>query len=281
MKKLNWLVIFALVASLGFFTSCGEEEEEKAPEASITSPTVSEDDKITVVEGSELTVKVLFTAGTEELTSYNVRYVNEDILTEEEQKSVKGEKTSVTKDIVIASAKDGLLTIEVTDKAGKKATVSVTIVTTNEPVALIAKGTSLTFGASGASAGSYYSLATSAVLTSSAAKDAAGTVTFVYNWTDAEKATVYSPTASTVLTGDGVTGTATETKFEKANSIDFATVTDADIKDINPTATKITGLAKDDVIVFLTADDKKGVILIGDIVEQTDGTAVISVKIKE
>lgn len=287
MKKLSWLTIIALMASLGFLTSCGDDEEELGPEVKFTAPaTAADGDTVEVTSGTVTDFSFLLTAGTEKLASYDVVFANTSVISEDEKTSIEGEETSIEKTYKDSATTSGLLTISVTDKAGKTSQISVYIAVTQVAVPLTAKE-SVTLGGQGnLTTGSYYSLSTG-VLSQGDAENAQGSVDLVYFYGSTNKATIVAPNDATVGGGSGNLSlcegwsTKNATKLMKVDNIDFATVTDEDIEGLVPTSSIANDLSEGDVVVFKSVDGTVGVIEIGTITVNADGSIAISIKIKE
>lgn len=164
--------------------------------------------------------------------------------------------------------------VSVADNDGMDAadTVKVTVIS-NAP---LGTDTTISLGSGADTAGSFYSIETKTVYTAADAPSKAAEISFGYRYDAATKASIYSATESAALKDSaGVT----ETKFVRAAAANFADATEADLAKFSPNATKLTGLAKNEVIAYKTASGATGLILIEGLDE--DGTITLVVKKKQ
>lgn len=274
MKKVKGLFLAALAAT-AMFTSCGPDEDALAPEIKFVNYDGSD---LTVNKGDTIDFTFQAIAGSAKMESApTVLYAfGTNVATPAKSTSkVLDNGYEITLDQVLNEVGVYTFTIYAADKDEKVDSATVKVTVKDAAVALTTKG-EFTLGASGASAGSYYSL-TDGVLTSAVAETKASKVTFVYNFNTTDKAFIMSGTEASNAT---VQKGATVTKFAKVTGVTFATATDSDIAAVTPTATKLTGLEVNDLIVFLAADGTKGLIQIKALVAAVDGTTTVVVKIK-
>jgi len=285
MRKFNLFAIFAFIASALMFSSCGEDDP-LGPEFGAGSGVIVDNGVLTTAEvtvGQSVTFTWTVTEGDSKLKELEIR---------------NGVKTIYKTDIVdsVASGKftyafteegDAQIAIIATDKDDLDDQLDITVKVSGKATSLTESAT-VTLGAQKASSGSCYdvSAATQYKTSGDEAKNNSEKVDFVYYYGSTNKATICAPIDASV-NGDG-TGSAfttctdwatkNATKFAKA-TFSYEEATDALVEAATPTATIIKELAVGDVVVFETADSKKGVFSVTAI-SKSDDTGEISLGIK-
>lgn len=282
MRKFNLLAIFAFVLSFGFFTSC-DPVEAVGPEINFTDAGgVANGGTVAVADSFSIGYSIV--AGDEKLETLEVRYNNVTVATVD----LDGQLT-VAGTVKVAAATEGpaTFTFIAEDKGALKATKDFSV-TAESATELTVVGDQTMGGQSNPNDGSYYSFADNTVYKQADASTAAnqGKIDFVYYYGSTNKASIVAPADVTVGGGTGnlslCEGWATKnsTKFMKDNSIDFAAATEGDIASITPTETKVTNLAVNDVIVYLTAAGDKGIFKVTALTVDGSGSIAISIKVK-
>lgn len=274
MKRLNFFLVGLAVVGMAFFSSCEDPASKAAPSITIdnASPVAAVGGAVTltgeIVAEAELDeVKIFVVVGTDEtqygaaITSFSSGSITTD---DDLNYAFRIDVTDLTEDCSIK--------IEATDKDDQTASKSVEVTVGG---ALTDNG-SKTLGASGSDLGSYYSVSTNTVYTSTQVTGNENSVDFVYN-SDASTATFKSPKNSSKAS---VAATGRTTLYEKANSIDFATATSSDVDAVTPTNEDID-VVLNDIIVFKTQDNIKGVFKVTALTVATDGTVTIGIKVKQ
>ena len=243
MKKVKGLFLAALAAA-AMFTSCGSDEDAVGPEIKFVN---YDGAAMSINKGDTVKFTYQAVAGDAKIATTVVTYAfgsNDDALANSSTKELdNGFEVSVAQKLSEVGVYT--FTIYAADKDDKVDSATV-VVTVKDAAVALGAGNTVTLGAAGNSTnGSYYAVDTKTVYKSEDAKTNVAKVSFVYNFDATAKASIYSATESAALKSlAGVT----ETKFVLATGVTFATATDADLAKFTPNATKLTGLAKGDVI---------------------------------
>ncbi|HNY03432.1 MAG TPA: hypothetical protein PKG48_12620 [Bacteroidales bacterium] len=296
MKTLRAMLGLAMVAGLMFFSSCSKDETQ------------------------DLTPSINFAAGTGYVSGDATLQVNEDFKvginafanTNSGSKLAKLTITRVfnnypvSQDTVFSAASINLVInatansqvgpekwyFKVTDKDGQSKEISLTI-TTVAGASPINTFTMKIMGAQGSSTGSSFASIDGTVYSLANAKTNAAKVDWLYFYGATNLATLAAPNDADAISvfNDPTNGLATwavknATKFKKVtDAITWADIT-TDAVIVAQTAsgvtnTKINNLAANDVLAFITASGKKGMIKVESISGTTDGTITISVKVQQ
>jgi hypothetical protein len=274
MKRLNFFLVGIAALGMAFFSSCGDTTTNAVPVITFdnASPVAAVGGEVTlngeiVAEAKLDEVKIFVVVGSDEtqfgsaITSFSSTEINTD-----------DDLNYVFHLNVTGLTEDCKIKIEATDKDNQTATKSIDVTVGG---ALTDNG-SKELGASGSDLGSYYSVSTNTVYTSSAVTGNENVVDFVYN-SDGSTATFKSPKNSSKAS---VAATGRTTLYEKANTIDFATATSTDIDGVTPTNENVD-VVLNDVIVFKTNDNLNGIFKVTSLTVATDGTVTIGIKVKQ
>jgi len=304
MKKINLLFVAVLLSVSAFFTSCGSNEEDYIPP---TITVVSSTPTDGYVKGKKVTF-VLQISSNEDLKTFSVGAgavnpaTGSGVVSTEPANSLTNgtfaknlTSVKVTYDFVIPDVAVGtsvVVKFTVTDDGGQgtKDATPFVIVSGAGPI----NSWTAELGATGNAKGSFFASLDGAVYSVATAKTNAAKVDIVYFYSDLQKSTLAAPNDESLLykTIDDVYGvsswtTKNGTKFKKVTFTgDFAAITDdAQIVSLvtgaDATETRINQLAKDQVIAFVTASGKKGLIKITNITGTTDGSISFSVKVQK
>ncbi len=267
MKRLNLFLLGLAALTISMvFTSC-ESDDNSAPSIAFTNGITTGE---TANSSYTITGTITSEAGLKSVHFMKVTTAGEDQLgsetsfTDKNEYSFQFTVTGITEDLTIK--------VQATDKDDQVTSRNFEITYTGGALTTVGNAE---LGATSSSVGSYYSVSENTVYTTSTVGSHADKVDIVFN-SDASTATIYSPSLSNNST---VSGTGRVTKFEKV-TFDFESATAADVNGVDPSDTEIN-IAKGDVVVYLTADDLKGVFKVTDLTVATNGTVTISVKVKE
>jgi hypothetical protein len=275
MKKLNLLLGLGILSLIGLFTSCSKNEDALGPSLEIIS---GETD--TVPANSILTINWRANAGDANLKSFTIKEGNAAIVDEDGKDWTAFDIPSANNEAYVGSARVKIgaaattFTLMATDKDGLTVSKTVNMVISVVAVPLVDKGSSQ-LGAGASALPSYYSVVDDKTLSLAEAKASPNKVDFVFTST-ASAATIKSAKDAAAAE---ISGTNRVTNYQKA-TIDFSTATAKDLEAVNPTADNIT-VSLNDVIVFKTQDNIKGIFKVDQLTVKTDGTVTISIKIKQ
>jgi len=275
MKKTNFLVLVASIVTLGFFsTSCSKDQSN--PVITLTENSIKDSASVSV--GDSLTIEFTATADnalkTVEITNSSAAVV----------KSFDASLAKFTVKIAApATAGTEKYNITVTDKKDLTTTRTLSITVKAAAPALVTY-TGKALGAQSATPGSYFDVATGTVV-SQANATAATTVSYSYAAVGTTTA-VSTLLAPAVRIANGLTKTSAGLEhcyFAKNTTLTFSTVTAAQIAALTVSATSPESItvAQGDVIEFLTATGKKGLISVTSVTAGTAGVITIDVKVQQ
>jgi hypothetical protein len=275
MRKLNFFLGLSAMSLTMLISSCSDENAlgpglELLCDAAVTAPA-----------NSTITISWRASAGDANLESFTIKEGNAAVVDEDGVDWTafnipnSEEEAFESSAVVAIGAENTSFTLIVTDNDGLTATETVTVTVTAPETPLTAKGTS-EMGAGGSALPSYYSVVDDQTLSLSEAKASPNKVDFVFTST-ASTATFKSPKDAAAAE---ISGTNRVTNYQKVTTIDFDNATEEDIAAITPTADNIT-VALNDVIVFKTHDNTKGVFKVNQLTVAADGTITIDIKIKQ
>ncbi len=293
MRKLTYLLGLGAMASLFFFNSCESDGDAVAPSLNITSG-----EAITANANSTIVIKWRADAGDAKLATFTIKEGNATIVDENNRDwnsmdiPNSENETYIDSAIVRVGNVDTEFTLIVTDKddvfTTKMVVVTLDATPTGDP---ILEFTARLMGAqSNLDVGSFLDAATGIVYLQDAAEANSADIDIVYYFGSTNAATLTAPDDGTVNGGEGNlslcvdfdTKNATRFSATDLTPVEYGLIEDdLGFGNIDPKATKITQLAVNDVIAFETADGKKGVLMVDELDEGSDGTITINVKIQE
>lgn len=275
MKKVKFLTLIASIATLGFFTTSCSPTEDTAPV--ITPSANSTISGSTIYEGDVVFLEYTITSENK-LASVEI--------TDQTSKTIKAFTISDSPlyacEITGLTAGTYTLNVVAIDKKDLKSTSSITITVVAAPA--LKTWDNVILGAQSATEGSYFDIATGNVLGQTAAETTGTTVSYSYASIGATTpvATLIAPNVR-ISEGDlSKTSAGAEKCYFKKSTLTFATATKTDVAALTVSATdaqKIT-VAKGDVIEFLTASGKKGLISVVDLTDGVSGKIIIDVKVQ-
>ncbi len=297
MKTLRALLGLALVSGLVFFTSCSKDEDTQdlAPTINFVggSGYISANATLDVNEDFKVGINAFSNTNSgAKLTKLTItRVFNNNIVSQDTTFSLS------TINLVINATANSQVGQEkwyfkVTDKDGQTKEVSFTI-TTVAGSGPINTFTMKIMGAQGSSTGSSFASIDGTVYSLANAKTNASKVDWLYFYGATNLATLAAPNDADaiIVFSDPTNGLATwalrnATKFKKVtDAINWADITTDDVivaqTASGVTATKVNSLAANNVLAFITAGGKKGMIKVESISGTTDGTITISVKVQQ
>ena len=284
MKKINLLIIFVLAGTIGFMTSCKNDDEDfAAPTITFTvgEQTVDEGDQVSIV------FKVTTLAELAKVRLYKDGSEYGDVITEFTNKQEYSfnevvDTTATATFTFKVSAEDNQESSKLND-----ATVTVTVTPT-------ATGTlteyTVTLGDQDEGTGSFLDLLTASVYESGECADHYADIDLIHYYGSTGHASLYSPKAiddEPTINHIGSTNfsdwtTLNDTKLKKDNSADYDNAT------YDGVATGIEGatigdernIEPDDLIYFKTDSDKCGIIKVGTIAKNDKGILTIGLTYK-
>lgn len=291
MKTIKLFFIGLAVLSVGFFTSCEDDEVATGPTIEFIGGTYVDTDA-TVTEDSTFTFKWIVTKGSADLESFTIRLTNNDItgypVTDIDPDLYQGQQA-------ITPAGTGVYeyTFIATDEDGMTDSKTITVTVVSGAGAIITYADKI-IGSYDASEGSSFASVNGLVYNSTDAATNSDKIDFVYYWGASTDATIAAPSnaaAQTVFPGITSWATKNATVFGTTSitGTDFDGMTD-DSEIVTAatglTASNATTLAVGNVIAFETAStsanaSKKGLIKVVAITGTTAGTIEIEVKVQE
>ena len=289
MKKISLLLTVVLIGFIGVFTSCDEAADLLNPKLEFFGGTYIDED-VTVEPGAAISFSWLATKGTNNLKTFSISrdgvtldgYPNEDI----ENDNYTGQVT------LEAPLNEGayVYTFTVTDSKDKTASVSftITVEASGGPIMTWSK----TLGSHRSSTGSSFASTTGTVYSIADAKTNSAAVDFMYFYGASNEATLAAPDDSDVPTvfasADGPASWSTKNATRFATTTlsagDFDAITD-DLAVVTAatgaSATKVNMLETGDVVAFVTAAGKMGLVKVVSITAGDDGSMDIAVIVQE
>lgn len=288
MKKLiNSMLSMLAIAGVLFLASCGDDEEDPAPNGPTvglvnSTGNISGDAELLV--GSSFSIEVTASKGDRNMDTWSilrdgVALANFDGLDVPETDNF----TTVIADIPVpADAGAYTYSFQVTDRDGVTGSVTWTI-TAVEPTSFTDFTNIQLGGQDNTSFGSFFKASDGSVLFLTAANTSNGAdVDFFYYNGATNGPTLFSPTdpdAGSLFSGavDAWT-TKNDTKISSSN-LDFDTATPADLAAATISGTKANQLAADDVVVFETAGGIKGMLKVTSLATGNDGSITFDAKV--
>ncbi len=289
MKKISLLLTVVLVGFVGIFTSCDEAADLLNPKIEFFGGNYIDED-VTVEPGAAISFSWLATKGTNNLKSFSIArdgvtlagYPDEDI-----------EKDNYTDNVTLeAPLNEGayVYTFTVTDSKDKTASESftITVEASGGPVMTWTK----TLGSHQSATGSSFASTTGTVYGIADAKTNSAAVDFMYFYGVDNQATLAAPddadVSSVFASADGPaswsTRNATRFKTTSLSTSDFDAIEDDMVVVENATGaseTKVNHLEADDVVAFVTAAGKMGLVKIVAITTGATGSMNIAVIVQE
>lgn len=289
MKKIYYLLLVIIIAAVGF-SSCDDDDDDVTPKPTIAVTASATSGWRTDVISYEVTVSSNEDLKTMVITTDPVSALQKLDSTFDNNTHSATFTWSYT---IPNSAVDGTshtITFTVTDKVSSNTTSkSITITDPGSGGGPITTYSGKILGSFNNATGSFFGSADGTVYTVSEAKNNQGSVDWLYFYGATNLATLAAPDdadAYTISTYQLDTWTTKNTtRFRKTSSVVWADVTDdviivaeADNTTIN---TKANQLAINDIIAFITAGGKKGLIKIVSIQSANDGKITIDVKVQQ
>jgi hypothetical protein len=299
MKKMHYLLGVVLISSISFLNSCSKSSDEtpvdQTPSINFVggSGFVSSDVTLTVNESFKVGITAFSnTNSAAKLTLFTItRVFNNTPSSQDTTISTTSFNINVLAHANSQVGQEKWL-FKITDKNGYSKEISFTITTT------AASGPINTFsmkilGAQGSTTGSSFASIDGTVYKLADAKTNASKIDWLYFYGATNLATLAAPDdadAATVF-NDPTNGLPTwsvknNTLFKKVTDVvDWNSITD-DAVIVAQTAsgvtnTKINNLAANDILAFISASGKKGMIKVESISPNSDGTITISVKVQQ
>lgn len=267
MRKLNLFLGIAALSMVVFFNSCSSDTNAVGPGIDLKS-----DAAVTAAPNSTITIEWTAYAGDANLKYFTITEGNSPVTGWDEYEIPSAQNENFASSAVVnIGTSNTQFTLTVTDKDGLKASVSVAV-TVVAP--LESQGTQQ-LGAGASALPSYYSVADATTMSLPIAKANPTKVDFVFTST-ASAATFKSPKDATATE---ISGTNRVTNYQKV-TLDFATATATDLDGITPSADNIT-VSANDVVVFKTHDNTKGIFKVESLTVATDGSVTINIKVKQ
>ncbi len=290
MRKLTNYFFVALAAVSMVFTSC-EDEEALEPEISFFSGDGLITGDATIKVGETASFSWQAEKGDANLSEFTIRLNNEDV-PGFPNSDIEKDQYEDTWDTTLYTAGEYTFTFIVEDKDGLTASESITVTVEDADLSLSSYTAILMGGQSNSTYGSFLDADAGKVYLSSAASGVQGDIDIVYYYGSTNNATLAAPSDETV-NGTGSSSFSLTASWTTQNETTFNTnpgitaddfddmTTDASIADISTSVTKVTSLAADDVVVFTTAEGKKGALKVVEVSGEGSGTIEIQVKIVE
>lgn len=285
MKKWNLLLSMLFISSAIFVTSCNKDEEEAGPTLNLKGQSGYTSSDVTVNAGTTINIGVIGTAGDNNLTEFEMQIINNNQPIYNFDTTFNSNTFNLDLGFDFTSNQLGANVISMTlkDKNGKTDTESFTV--TVEAVSNVTKYSDVDLGSHNDAFGSFFATSTGEQFTigqlrnneanqakvdflffkgstnqnTIAAPDDEAAIsieTFELNdWTAPKNATRFNTTTITATEFDAIGETYT---FP-----DFNTSATASLK-------KVNNLVEGQVILFLTADNKLGLIKIVDLYSRGD-----------
>lgn len=299
MKKIHYLLAFVLLSGIAFWNSCSKSSDnnpvDQTPTINFVGGTgfVSSDVTLTVKERFKVGITAFSNTNSgSKLIKFTItRVFNNSPIVQDTVINTTSLNINV---LAQANSQVGQEKwyFKVTDKNGESKEISFTI-TTVAITGLINTFSMKIMGAQGSSTGSSFASIDGTIYALADAKANASKIDWLYFYGATNFATLASPddaSAATVF-NDPTNGLATwsvrnSTLFKKVTDvIDWNNITDDGVI-VTQTAsgvtnTKINSLAANDILSFIAANGKKGMIKVESISGTTDGTITISVKVQK
>ncbi len=291
MKRLSFLFSVAAVAVVSMLSSCGDKKEDPKPAPSITAYIGTSGVKsATVASGESATITYSVTTGE------NIDKIEVTERIGSSTKPVTGfpktsKFTSSTSDagaiVVTSTGSEVFYDLKVTDSKG--ATSSVTITLNPAGAAMTYNSyTAKLLGAQTNAAGAYFASSTGTVYSGTQFNGLADKnivdITFAEIGATTTVPTLLSSAQRSTETL--TTGTGGSMTYFKSSSLNFATVTDAQLAAISASTSQKVTVATNGTYEFVNAAGKKGLINVtaltaGSDATKTNGSVTISVKVQK
>ena len=291
MKKLSSIILAAsLFAFSGIFQSC---EEETNPAPVITFDQGAEVQLSPGVTSTTLTGEVTAEAGLKTVTFHKIQGLDEILLTtiNDFDQGVFTTTDDVTYNFrydVTGITEDATIKLTAIDKDDQEVAKSIVIKAGGSAAGPIDTWTA-TLGSYNSATGSSFATSNGQVYTSAGAAANSGLIDFLYFYGSSNGATLAAPDdtdAATVFTALSNWATRNDTRFQ------MTTLTVAAFDDVDDDAviteeadgaanSKANQLSEGDVVAFVTAENKMGLVKIGTISGTAAGTMNITVKVQK
>ena len=286
MKKIVLLLSVLLIGLSGFFTGCDEAEEIIDPKLSFFGGDYIDED-VTVDPGAVLKFSWLATKGASNLASFTIErdgvalsgYPDDDIPNDNYEGQVTLE----------APMNEGIYVYKftVTDNKSRTASVSfnITVESSGGPI----NTWEATLGSHQSATGSSFASTTGVVYSMTDATANSALIDFLYYYGNTNLATLAAPNdadAATVFGALSSWTTRNATKFATTtvSEAEFTAISD-DLAIVaaatGASATDVNELSTGDVVAFVTAAGKMGLVKVGTIATGAGGTMAIVVKVQQ
>ena len=308
MKKFrNYYLSVLAIASLGFLTSCGDDDDikpEERPTLEFIGGTGFTAGDRTVPAGEQITTKVVARSGESDtnLERFTIKVSTNGATaaTLFDTTDLKGESFEYTARFFTQGvAGTSVYTYTIEDNKGRTTDNSYTITTTsaNTGAAINTFSTQL-FGSFNNPNPSFFATSTGTRYFRNTAPANASTIDFVYFYGQSNQATIAAPNDASFGTGANQISSLGVHNWSKRNATTFketaltaatfdATTTDAGITtayaagtNTNPVS-RASALAAGDVIAFKTEAGKQGLIKVVSISGTADGSITLDVKVQK
>jgi hypothetical protein len=297
MKKLIYLFAAIMFAGMTFMTSCTKDETPENLDPTINfkggADYISEDATLETLQQFKIGIIAQSNSNSQKaLTNLNITRTFDNTAWFVWDTAIDVTAYDININLLALNV-EGTEKIDftVTDKDGKTATISLNI-TTVATAGPINSYTDKILGSYQSATGSSFASIDGTVYSLADAKANSEKIDWVYFYGATNAATIASPMDDDAqnVYNDATNGIATwdiknDTKFKKVvDNIDWADITDDTIlkeQAVGADQTKINQIAVGDLISFVAANGKTGMIKIDNIVTGTDGTIDISVKVQQ
>ncbi len=299
MKKLIYLFIILIIGGVSFLSSCSKGEDDNInlkPNINFVGGEDFISSDVTLNVGQQFKAGINASENSnsnKKLENFKITRTFKNVPQTVLDSSINESNFSIN---IIATSNpqvgDERWVFSVTDKDGQENDVSFTI-TTQPSSGPINTYKEKILGSYNSTTGSSFASIDGTVYTLADAKTNAQKIDFLYYYGANDKATIAAPNddhAKNVY-NDETNGLQTwsvlnPTKFKKVtNTINWDAITNDEVI-VNETASGVTNtrkdlLSADDILAFITASGKKGLIKVESIETGDDGTITISVKVQQ
>jgi len=290
MKKISLLLTIVLIGFIGVFTSCDEAADLLNPKLEFFGTGDYIDEDVTVEPGAAISFSWLATKGTNNLKTFSI---SRDGVTLADYPDDDIENNNYTDQVTLyAPLNEGayVYTFTVTDGKDKTASVSFTI--TVEASGGPINSWTATLGSHQSTTGSSFASTTGTVYGIADAKTNSSLIDFMYFYGATNYATLAAPddadVSSVFASADGPANWTTRNSTKFAETSVTAAEFDAIETDLvvveeatGASATKVNELAVGDVVAFVTAAGKMGLVKVVSVTSGATGSIDIAVVVQQ
>jgi hypothetical protein len=300
MRQIRYFLTAILFSGAAFMTSCSKSEDttpvDQPPTLNLTGGAGFTSSDVTVTVNAAIKVGITAfsnTASNAKLARFTITrvYNNSPFTAYDTTLNTNAYNVNITSTAINVAGQEKWI-FRVTDKNGqfKETSFIITTVASSGPINTFSMKI---MGAQGSSTGSSFASIDGTVYSLANAKTNAAKIDWLYFYGATNLATLASPADAdaALVFNDPTNGLATwavknNTKFKKVTTaVDWNSITTDEIivaqTASGVTETKINHLAVNDVLSFIAASGKKGMIRVEAISGTTDGTITISVKVQQ